>query len=251
MLYWFASASCGGDVPGNEELLPPFHVLRSAGEDGCERFDIGEMVQFADHRKTEGNETETFRMTSSDELPSIALNPQPAEEGQDVRERGRLKFTADALDFFSEEGEAGVSASNRIKGVVLHDILSRVIVPEDLQKAVLKSLQSGEMNAAEADEASSLLSERIAGAVARGWFPDKADRILNESTLIDTDGQMYRPDRVVISDGKVVIIDYKFGEHHRAYEHQLKKYSQIWRRLGYREVSAFLWYVHTDEVVEV
>ena len=251
MLYWFASASCDGDVPGNEELLPPFHVLRSAGEDGFERFDIGEMVQFADHRKTEGNETETFRMTSSDELPSIALNPQPAEEGQDVRERGRLKFTADALDFFSEEGEAGVSASNRIKGVVLHDILSRVIVPGDLQKAVLKSLQSGEMNAAEADEASVLLSERIAGAVSRGWFPEKADRILNESTLIDTDGQMYRPDRVVISDGKVVIIDYKFGEHHRTYEHQLKKYSQIWRRLGYREVSAFLWYVHTDEVVEV
>ena len=251
ILYWFATASCGGDVPGNEELLPPFHVVRSTAEDETERFDIGQMVRFEDHRKKDSDQTETFRMTSSDELPSIALNPHPGDEEQDVRERGRLKFTADALDFFSAEGEAGVSASNRIKGVVLHDILSRVVVPGDLDKAVFQMLKSGEMNSSEAEEALNLLKERIAQAEGRGWFPDKAGRILNESTLIDTDGQMYRPDRVIITDGKVVIIDYQFGEHHKAYERQLRKYSQIWRRMGYSDVSAFLWYVHTDEVMEV
>jgi hypothetical protein len=56
---------------------------------------------------------------------------------------------------------------------------------------------------------------------------------------------------VVIADGKVIIIDYKFGEHHRAYERQLKKYAGIWSRLGYKDVASYLWYVHTDEVVKV
>ena len=250
MLYWFASASCGGDVPGNEELLPPFTVARTAAEDGAERFDAGEMVCFGEHRK-HGNETATFDISGHDELPSIALNPQPGDSDEDVRERGRLKFTADALDFFSKDGETGVSASNRIKGVVLHDILAHVNVPEDLESAVRQAVQSGELTGAEADEAYRLLSERIAAAAGRGWFPSDADRILNEASLIDTDGQMCRPDRVVIADGKVIIIDYKFGEHHRAYERQLKKYAGIWSRLGYEDVTSYLWYVHTDEVVKV
>ena len=250
MLYWFASASCGGDVPGNEELLPPFTVAMTAAEDGAERFDAGEMVRFGEHRK-HGNETATFDISGHDELPSIALNPQPGDSDEDVRERGRLKFTADALDFFSKDGETGVSASNRIKGVVLHDILAHVNIPEDLESAVRQAVQSGELTGAEADEAYRLLSERIAAAADRGWFPSDADRILNEASLIDTDGQICRPDRVVIADGKVIIIDYKFGEHHRAYERQLKKYAGIWSRLGYKDVASYLWYVHTDEVVKV
>ncbi|MBR6546911.1 MAG: UvrD-helicase domain-containing protein [Bacteroidales bacterium] len=250
MLYWFASASCGGDVPGNEELLPPFTVARTAAEDGAERFDAGDMVCFGEHRK-HGNETATFDISGHDELPSIALNPQPGDSDEDVRERGRLKFTADALDFFSKDGETGVSASNRIKGVVLHDILAHVNVPEDLEGAVRQAVQAGELTGSEADEAYGLLSERIAAAAGRGWFPSDADRILNEASLIDTDGQICRPDRVVIADGKVIIIDYKFGEHHRAYERQLKKYAGIWSRLGYKDVASYLWYVHTDEVVKV
>ena len=250
MLYWFASASCGGDVPGNEELLPPFSVVRTVAEDGAERFDAGEMVCFGEHRK-HGNETATFDISGHDELPSIALNPQPGDSDEDVRERGRLKFTADALDFFSKDGETGVSASNRIKGVVLHDILAHVNVPEDLEGAVRQAVQAGELTGAEADEAYRLLSERIAAAAGRGWFPSDADRILNEASLIDTDGKICRPDRVVIADGKVIIIDYKFGEHHRIYERQLKKYAGIWSRLGYEDVTSYLWYVHTDEVVKV
>lgn len=250
MLYWFASASCGGDVPGNEELLPPFTVARTAAEDGAERFDAGEMVCFGEHRK-HGNETATFDISGHDELPSIALNPQPGDSDEDVRERGRLKFTADALDFFSKDGETGVSASNRIKGVVLHDILAHVNVPEDLEGAVRQAVQAGELTGSEADEAYGLLSERIAAAADRGWFPSDADRILNEASLIDTNGQICRPDRVVIADGKVIIIDYKFGEHHRIYERQLKKYAGIWSRLGYEDVTSYLWYVHTDEVVKV
>ena len=250
MLYWFASASCGGDVPGNEELLPPFTVARTAAEDGAERFDAGEMVCFGEHRK-HGNETATFDISGHDELPSIALNPQPGDSDEDVRERGRLKFTADALDFFSKDGETGVSASNRIKGVVLHDILAHVNVPEDLEDAVRQALQTGDVTRLEAEEAYRLLSERIAAAADRGWFPSDAERVLNEASLIDTDGQICRPDRVVIADCKVIIIDYKFGEHHGIYERQLKKYAGIWSRLGYEDVTSYLWYVHTDEVVKV
>ncbi len=255
ILYWFASASClGGDIPGNEELLPPFEVVRSAGEDGAERFDVGSIVNFAEHRKTGAGGPETFMC--ADELPSIPLDLQNEDEdslfdGRTVLRRGRMKDVSEAVDFFSDEGEAGMAASNRVKGVVLHDILSRIEKPEDLDSAVKQSLRSGDITQAEADEAMSLISERLASAKARGWFPDTYDRILNESSLIDSDGEICRPDRVVISEGRVIIIDYKFGEHYKVYERQLRRYADIWRRMGYTEVSAFLWYVHTDEVREI
>jgi len=94
------------------------------------------------------------------------------------------------------------------------------------------------------------LSVRIEEVAGRGWFPEDADMILNESEVIDTDGSVYRPDRVVVKDSNVVIIDYKFGEHDSRYLRQIQKYADIWKRMGYEKVSAVLWYVHTGEVVE-
>ena len=55
----------------------------------------------------------------------------------------------------------------------------------------------------------------------------------------------------MIRNGKVVIVDYKFGEHQRKYETQVRKYMDIWHRMGYEGVSGFLWYVDALTVVEV
>ena len=251
ILYWFASASCSGDVPGNDGLLPPFTVIHAAGDDGLERFDVGEPLDFKSLDRRPAETVMVFGQEDDDLLPSFALNPESGDEGTGVCERGRLKFSADALDFFSDEGKSGVSASNRIKGVVLHEILSYVRLPEDLENAVGIVLRNGDLTAAEAEEALALLRQRITEVSESGWFRGSADIILNEATLIDTDGEMYRPDRVVLEGRKVAIIDYKFGDHNPRYVRQLRKYSEIWKRMGYEHVSAHLWYVHTGEVMDV
>ena len=69
--------------------------------------------------------------------------------------------------------------------------------------------------------------------------------VMVETDIVDLDGQVYRPDRVVIENGKVLVIDYKFGQHHAEYERQMKMYSAIFRRMGYADVTAVLWYVQT------
>jgi hypothetical protein len=164
-------------------------------------------------------------------------------------ERGRLKFSADALDFFSDEGVAGASASRRIRGVVLHEILSRVVVPEDLQQSVRQAVLAGDLTEDEAVEAAAMLASRIAEVADRGWFPAERNSVLNETELIDTDGSVYRPDRVVFDSGRVTVIDYKFGEHSPRYIRQVKKYADIWKRMGYDDVSAVLWYVDSGVVM--
>ena len=124
-------------------------------------------------------------------------------------------------------------------------------MPVDLQKAVNQALSNGEITASEAPEILSLLSERVAEGLQRGWFPSEGARILNETSIVDTDGQVYRPDRVVDYGDKVIIIDYKAGEHQKKYENQVRRYARIWRDMGYSDVSACLWYLGTGNVIKL
>lgn len=233
MLYAFAS----------DKTLP------ESEDEGVVTYVFGVMPDFRLSARKKEQAVSSFPISSGEAYPSVALNF--AEEDGDVRERGRLKFTADSLDFFAEDGAAGITASNRIKGVVLHDILAKVTCPNDLEDAVEWAARSGELTLKEAEEAKNMLKGRLQEAVEKGWFPEDREAVLNEVSIIDVDGQVYRPDRVVLSGKKVVIIDYKFGEHYPKYERQMRTYADLWRRMGDYEVSAFLWYLHTGEVLHV
>ena len=236
ILYWYVSTS------------GLTSEMEHTADDESERFDVGELVDFSQFRRPDLSGIRTFEIEEGKEYPSIPLNPYPSDGQTDVHERGRLKFSADSLDFFSAEGDAGIRASNRIKGVVLHDILAHVKVLSDLNPAVDSALMNGEVTADEATEIRTLLIERLREGEARGWFPEDSSCILNEADVIDVDGSVHRPDRVVVCDGKVVIIDYKFGEKKSVYGRQVKRYADILRRMGYDDVSAHIWYVHSGEV---
>ena len=246
MFYWFADMAASPDGAGL-----PVRMYRLESGDGTERFSTGGIRPVA-----AGNGSSSVISVPSG-YPSWPLGAGTctedavSEDGEPVPagERGRLKFRTGAADFFSDDGKAGADASRRLKGIVLHDILSRVTVPEDLRKAVDVSLYDGDLDAGGAEEAYALLSERLDGASERGWFPSDPSKSGTEVTLIDTDGSLCRPDRVITDGSSVTIVDYKFGEHRRCYERQLARYASIYRRMGYSKVSAFLWYVFTDEVV--
>ena len=163
---------------------------------------------------------------------------------------GRLRFSSDAADFFGSDGLAGAASSQRLNGIVLHDILSAVREPEDLRAAVDEAVRTGRFQREEAERDYVMLSSRVASAVSRGWFPANG-KVITETDIIDSDGQVYRPDRVVITDGGVIVVDYKFGSHRASYETQVARYVQLYRRMGYSRVRGCLWYVYTDEVTEV
>jgi ATP-dependent exoDNAse (exonuclease V) beta subunit len=162
---------------------------------------------------------------------------------------GRLRLCADAADFFSEDGRAGASASRRLGGIVLHDILASVRRPSDLQAAVDAAVADGRLTAAEGEEDFALLQERIASAAARGWFPPDGAGVLNEHTVFDADGREFRPDRVVAAPGHTYVIDYKSGERSDDYKYQVRRYVRLFRQMGYPDVSGYIWYLH-DDVVE-
>ena len=250
-------AASGGESPVEfadfSQILYHFagkQEMEMSEEEGVLSYTYGSMPDFNSFRKEEDH-AEMFEITEGDGYPSIPLNPEAGDAECDVRERGRLKFSADSLDFFSEEKDAGIAASNRIKGIVLHDILAKVIVPEDLDTAIRSALYCGDISSDQYNQVKELLESRVREAAGRGWFPSEGAQVLNEASVIDTDGSVYRPDRVVKTGRSVIIVDYKFGEHDSRYERQMNRYMQLWTRMGYEDVSAYLWYVQTGEVVPV
>ena len=204
------------------------------------RFRSGELYDFSKLERKDGG-------ISKIEIgyPSFPLNPEAAE---DDKERSRLKIPTDSSDFFTEEGRARNEA--RENGTILHDILARVKVPSDLERSVLQAVRLGDLDEGKAGEVQELLSERIASHPE--WFPEDGTEILNETALFDSDGREWRPDRVLLSnDGKVTVIDYKFGDPHPSYRRQLSRYASLYRALGFTTVSAFLWFVEDDRVEQV
>lgn len=162
----------------------------------------------------------------------------------------RLKVSADASDFFGEDGLTGTAASPRRNGIVLHGILSGVQQAGDLRQSVDAAVLDGQLSAAEGEDAFRLLSERIASHPE--WFRDRG---LNEVSLFDANGLEKRPDRVVVRDGRALVIDYKFGvrtpETESKYRTQVSSYMRIFRELGYSDVSGVVWYVLSDYTLAV
>lgn len=164
---------------------------------------------------------------------------------------GRLKLSEDASDFFAEDGRTGMDASPRVRGVILHSILSRVKHQEDLDDAVRMAVVDGLISEDEGRAVSVLLSDRISSAVERGWFPDSGE-ISTETTLIAADGEIQRPDRVVITQQGTVVIDYKFGsDRSDKYIYQVRRYVRLYKAMGYSNVTGYVWYVQDDEAVKV
>ena len=242
ILYWYAH-SYGAELG----MVP---VENPESEDGdqervTQSFIYGEVPQAKQDAEDDG------LIPMPTKFHSWPLNPVEGVEDAPVNERGRLKFNADATDFFSDEGAAGISASQRVKGVVLHDILSGVCTPDDLETAVGAAVVAGKVSVDEAPYVLNLLKESIMSVQAQEWFPDDRHNVLNEVELVDTDGQLYRPDRVVRVGNSVRIVDYKFGVKHNCYERQVRRYASLYGRMGYEVQSACLWYVTTGEIVKV
>ena len=211
---------------------------RNEEEDGAIRFTAGQMPDNWTGKR-DNAASDIWKMS----FKSWPLNSATGKQ--------RLVVSRSLYDFFSEDGEAGVKASSRIRGIVLHEILSGIRVLEDLDMAVKKAVMDGNIDSEAAREARELLNGRIRSAIGRGWF-SPGNRIYNEADIIGSDGMLHRPDRVEITpDNQVRIVDYKFGRSEESHKVQVSEYADLYRKMGYSEVYAAVWYVIPDEEISV
>lgn len=161
---------------------------------------------------------------------------------------GRLSASQDAIDYFGADGTAGTEASARLMGIAMHKILSGVQSPDDLEKEVSAAVTDCILSEEEGKSALEELKARVTAHPE--WFGTRTEA-RNEVSLFAEDGQCHRPDRVVFTSDGVVVVDYKFGEEKKKYTEQVARYMDLYRRMGYRNVSGAVWYVREDKVINV
>ena len=128
-------------------------------------------------------------------------------------------------------------------GMLMHEVLSRVRIPGDVPSAVSQYRIQGIINRAEEEQLVRQIQDYLDNPEVQHWYDGKA-RILNEVDILFGKGLSKRPDRVMIYENEVVILDYKFGEkENRNYHSQVRSYVHLVQEMGYSCVSGYLWYV--------
>ena len=138
----------------------------------------------------------------------------------------------------------------RHRGNFLHRVLSKVRRPADLRRALRRAAVRARLSADRVAECEALLTEAINDPQVERWFNGYTRLYLEQS--IANRGIDRRPDRIVIlPDGSVEIIDYKFGDDHPSYTSQIRRYMALMRKAGYPVVRGYLWFVPTRTLRQV
>lgn len=137
------------------------------------------------------------------------------------------------------------------EGSILHEVLARA---EDLNSAtaVLEDmLNQGYFKAAELDGLRLQVFNVLEHEELQQLLATGAETI-NEKSIIDINGKVYRPDKVLISGDEVVVIDYKFTiKESESHIRQVHGYRNLLLAMGYRQVKTYLFYAHTAELKSV
>ena len=192
----------------------------------CEQngYTFGSPYRWNEASKKEDSEIEEFDA----EYETYGMNPEACSR--------RFVASSDAWDYFSEEG---IGQSKRLRGIEQHALLSRIRTSDDAPE-VLRSIEP---------QTRELLLERI--SAHSEWFSPEL-KTLNEVAIIDSFGNTNRPDRVLVDEeGRVTVIDFKFGEEDKKYSGQVRRYMRLFREMGYGEVSGYIWYVPIDKIIQV
>ena len=136
--------------------------------------------------------------------------------------------------------------SSRSYGNLIHSILSKIESKKESTAVINQLKDSGILNANEL-----LIIEDIVNKVVN--HPDLnqffSDNILvkNETEILLDNGEISRPDRVILHNNKITIIDYKTGAEKEKDHVQLRNYEIAFKKLGYQDISLLLVYL-TDAV---
>ena len=81
---------------------------------------------------------------------------------------------------------------------------------------------------------------------------DKSTESIIEKNIIDADGKLHRPDRILIDDEGITILDYKFTlEQSDRHIEQILNYKELLLQMGFQKVKTYLFYAVTQELKEV
>ena len=151
-----------------------------------------------------------------------------------------------------EEDESSDRFINR--GRMLHTLFSAIETADDIEPAIERLVFEGVIRDQDKEEMTREVAHKAFSLPEiQEWYSGEWT-LFNECAIVYKERgvlQTRRPDRVMMKDGQVVVVDFKFGKENSKYNKQVKSYMQLLAQMGYKNITGYLWYVDEERIVKV
>ncbi|MFH0757076.1 MAG: UvrD-helicase domain-containing protein [Bacteroidota bacterium] len=149
--------------------------------------------------------------------------------------------------------EQGLFRTGRGFGNMMHMVFSGIQLVEDVVPLLNKLQKEGVLSARDRPGLEKEILEMISQPGVSRWFSGEEGRsILNERSILCGDGNIVRPDRVIVDRDGVTVVDFKFGmlekETHRD---QVRNYMELLKGMRYKQVAGFIWYAMLGRIEKI
>jgi len=162
------------------------------------------------------------------------------------RRKGTLSFVS------SKNWAADSTESLKDRGILIHNIMAGIKTEDDVDKAVNQAIIEGLIQEKEKESLRTDISKIISTSEILPFF-DPHKTIINEKEILLNNGEILRPDRIVIDTNETAVIDYKTGKKDDKHKDQVDTYANALCSMGYKNLSKYLIYLdienHSAEVV--
>ena len=132
-------------------------------------------------------------------------------------------------------------------GEFVHQLLSQILSPEDIERTLKPYLDEGTINESVVMHLKGLFEKMVGHPLLREAFSPKA-KVKNECELFSVKYGIRRPDRYAELPDKIYLLDYKTGEKSEKHHIQLLEYVSILKTIVDKKIEADL--VFLGESVE-
>ncbi len=208
-------------------------------------YEYGEICISGEKKKSDS----TNRLVAVPEAVNVKI--ESLETEIDFKQSNR------SADFIrgDEDEEENLRSQYIRQGQLLHTLFASIDTRKDLPSAIERLLFEGVIESAEKAEEIRKVAERaLSLEEVKDWYSGEWT-LYNECSIIynDEQGKMQtrRPDRVMMKDDEVVVVDFKFGKKKPEYSTQVREYMFLLSEMGYTDIKGYIWYVYSGELENV
>jgi ATP-dependent exoDNAse (exonuclease V) beta subunit len=160
----------------------------------------------------------------------------------------KLSLTTHSTDIISLIDNSGISKINY--GILVHEILAGIRFIKDIDIAIDKVLFKGLIGNDEKLELKREIEDVLSVPEIRELFDVRYSSITEKNILL-RDGSNLRPDRVIVFENTMTVIDFKTGKRDTKHIEQINTYCNILRSMNYKNVTGKIVYLAERSILSL
>jgi hypothetical protein len=190
----------------------------------------------------DGQSTYSFGALPGNGEPVVPAPRERVRFRYSARDRASLRMVTRSGILWDTDQARAIQYGN-----ILHYALSLIHSRDDVGLAVGRLHGEGLLAHEDREAFGELLLQVVGHPRLEPYFAPGA-RGLNEWELLTKNGLILRPDRLVLLDGGVAILDYKTGTPKQEYHRQVGQYADTLREMGHPVAAAILVYIDKNQI---